>query len=339
LNPAAKSLLIQGDARRLPLAAGSVHCCVTSPPYWSLRDYGLEPTVWGGDDSCAHEWASEEVVRELRRGVNLANSVHCTRGGAKKAAKVGWQRFERGTCVRCGAWRGCLGLEPTPELYIAHLVLIFREVRRVLRDDGTLFLNIGDSYAAGGKGGGGSFMDERRDGAWQKQSSLNGWKSAPPGLKGKDLVGIPWMLAFALRADGWYLRQDIIWSKPNPMPESVTDRCTKAHEYLFLLTKAPRYFYDADAIREPVTSTGGASFGKQNHDATGTGAQSRALDSPAERNHPLGRNKRSVWHISTQSFPEAHFATYPVKLVLPCIRAGTARFTVRDERRGRTACR
>jgi len=154
-------------------------------------------------------------------------------------------------------------------------------------------------------------------------------------MKHKDLIGIPWMLAFALREDGWYLRQDIIWAKPNPMPESVTDRCTKAHEYLFLLTKSPRYFYDADAIREPVTSTGGASFGPQTkkvdrvdagHGRSPTGdlVQSRALSDPAERNHPLGRNKRSVWTIPTQSYHGAHFATFPERLVEPCIKAGTS---------------
>jgi DNA modification methylase len=149
---------------------------------------------------------------------------------------------------------GQIGLERSPDAYVAELVAVFDEVRCVLKDTGTVWLNIGDSYAAGGKGGGGSFMAQRREAAWQKQSTLNGWRRQPEGLKEKDLVGIPWRVAFALQADGWYLRSDIIWSKPNPMPESVTDRPTKAHEYLFLLSKQERYHYDAQAIAEPVSA-------------------------------------------------------------------------------------
>ena len=152
-------------------------------------------------------------------------------------------------------WVGGLGTEPTPEMYVAHLVQVFREVRRVLRTDGTCWLNLGDSYAAGGHGGGGSFMEMRGGdgsegaGAWAHRKAKKGWRRQPPGMKAKDLVGIPWMVAFALRADGWYLRSDLIWAKPNPMPESVQDRPTRAHEYVFLLTKAARYYYDAAAIR------------------------------------------------------------------------------------------
>ena len=146
-----------------------------------------------------------------------------------------------------------VGLEPTPGEYIDALVGVFREVRRVLKTRGTVWLNLGDGYAAGGKGGGGSFMAERREAAWQKRSTLNGWRRQPEGCKEKDLLGIPWAVAFALRDDGWYLRSDIIWSKPNPMPESITDRPTKSHEYLFLLSKSARYHYDAAAIAEPVS--------------------------------------------------------------------------------------
>lgn len=383
-------ILIQGDARRIPLADRSVHCVVTSPPYWSLRDYGLAPSVWGGEELYQHDFTSEVVERENRRGLGLADSPACTRSGAKKIATVGWQKFTHGFCRKCGAWFGCLGLEPTPELFIEHQVLIFREVRRVLRDDGTLWLNIGDCYNAsngGTKNGIGEAygrspdkpghdrdcrvatavkrnLVKRRAGNDcdpKRGAAANGqpMHASAPNLKPKDLVGIPWMLAFALRADGWYLRQENIWHKPNPMPESVTDRCTKSHEQVFLLTKSPRYFYDADAIREPVTSTGGASFGPQtkikvpNGWDTGKGGhgsfhregrgateykrlddghihvdgvevQSRKLESADQRNHPLGRNKRSVWTIATQAFPEAHFATFPVKLVNPCIQAGTS---------------
>lgn len=193
------ALIIKGDCLKVMagLPDGSIHCCVTSPPYWGLRDYGVD---------------------------------------------------------------GQIGLESTPEAYVARMVEVFREVRRVLRDDGTLWLNLGDSYAAGGTGGssmksslkyGGRVDHPNR--AKVKQSVLNSGatsRSAPDGLKPKDLVGIPWRVAFALQADGWWLRQDIIWHKPNPMPESVRDRCTKAHEYVFLLTKSERYYYDADAVSE-----------------------------------------------------------------------------------------
>jgi DNA modification methylase len=320
----ARQILIQADARRLPLADCGVHCCITSPPYWSLRDYGVAPSVWSGRAACEHEW-TDPITNNATNHTDKRRWQH-TRNGRDELQptekRVAWLRTpvnQGSICQKCGAWFGCLGLEPTAELYIAHVVQIFREVRRVLRDDGTLWLNIGDSYNGTGRGGGTAAIAGTLS---YRDKSQGGLRAV--GSKSKDLIGIPWMLAFALRADGWYLRQDIIWAKPNPMPESVTDRCTKSHEYLFLLTKSARYFYDADAIREPVTSTGGASFGKQNHDATGTMAQSRALASPAERNHPLGRNKRSVWFISTQSFPEAHFATYPVKLVTPCILAGTS---------------
>ena len=189
-----------------------------------------------------------------------------------------------------------IGQEQTVQQYIDNLVGVFRQVWRVLVKDGTAWLNLGDTYAK---------------------------KPCPrAGVKKGDLVGVPWRVALALQADGWYLRSDIIWHKPNPKPESVKDRPTKAHEYLFLLSKQERYHYDIDALREPVTSTGGASFGKQRHSTNGTGAQSRRLQSASQRNHPLGKNKRSVWKIPVRSFPGAHFAVFPKELVRPCILAG-----------------
>ena len=230
---------------------------------------------------------------------------------------------------------GQLGLEPTPEEYVANLVAVFREVWRVLRDDGTLWLNLGDSYAnlRGGKEPG-LYEDKRNDAAtWQARVSI-----LPPGLKPKDLVGIPWRVAFALQADGWYLRSDIIWSKPNPMPESVTDRPTKAHEYVFLLTKAARYYYDAEAVKEAHTKTGSPAHltgGRGERAGTRDGLRGTVVGRNRDFEqhghqvghsgdaYPLnGRNKRDVWTIATQPYPEAHFATYPEKLVEPCVLAG-----------------
>lgn len=190
-----------------------------------------------------------------------------------------------------------IGQEQTPQEYVKNLIQVFRAVHRVLRDDGTLWLNLGDTY-----------LDRRLPDSC---------------LKPKDLIGLPWRVAFNLIAEGWYLRSDIIWHKPDARPEgTVADRPTKSHEYLFLLSKCAQYYYDVDAIRDPVTSSGGACFGKQRHDATGTKAQQRRLKSPEERNHPKGKNKRSVWTVATANFHGAHFAVFPEKLIRPCILAG-----------------
>jgi DNA modification methylase len=309
--------LLIGDCReRLrELAAESVHTCVTSPPYFGLRDYGVD---------------------------------------------------------------GQIGLEDTPDAFVAQMVEVFREVRRVLREDGTLWLNLGDSYAGSGRGNGsegskqrtntGSLIEPTNRGSTlaaglheavrQDGGIGHAWVKPPQGLKAKDLIGIPWRVAFALQADGWYLRQDIIWSKPNPMPESVRDRCTKAHEYLFLLSKGPRYHFDQDAIAEGLAEasisrlaqdvesqrgsarvpgkTNGAmkAVGKGNRKTFrggGVYTQGRSFDNDAEPcNDSVGnepnetgkRNRRSVWTVATRPFKEAHFATYPPELIEPCILAG-----------------
>jgi DNA modification methylase len=221
-----------------------------------------------------------------------------------------------------------IGLEQTPDAFVAELVAVFREVRRVLRDDGTLWLNLGDSYyntnpGSGGKcvlpGAGKSMTEGRYHNAVRDFSNTN--------LKPKDLIGIPWRVAFALQADGWYLRQDIIWHKPNPMPESVKDRCTKAHEYIFLLSKSDRYYYDADAIREPHESLE-ATARRTNQHNKGTKYEARpdmgSGDGRARTDlfHENGRNKRSVWTVTPQPFKGAHFATFPPALIEPCILAG-----------------
>ena len=225
--------------------------CVTSPPYFGLRDYGHE---------------------------------------------------------------GQLGLEETPEDYIKAMVEVFRCVWDVLEDNGTLWLNIGDSYAGSGKGPAGNLgaSNDERNMTHTKSSSL-----VPKNCKPKDLIGIPWLLAFALRADGWYLRQDIIWHKPNPMPESVTDRCTKAHEYIFLMSKSPKYYYDADALKEPVEN-----MGKPRKFRDGDPSATLRNDDGRMYIPKEDRNKRSVWTVNTKPYAGAHFAVFPTELIEPCILAG-----------------
>jgi DNA modification methylase len=225
---------------------------------------------------------------------------------------------------------GQIGLEETPEAYVSALVDVFREVRRVLRDDGTVWLNLGDSYNGGGTST--QIVDSSiREST--RSEALTGGKIPPQGaaprvksLKPKDLIGIPWRVAFALQADGWYLRQDIIWHKPNPMPESVTDRCTKAHEYIFLLTKSARYYYDAEAVKESTSREykDGEDFGgfaKKDRLKSVVANQSHA-PSMINANLPTSRNRRSVWTISARPYKHAHFATFPKKLIEPCILAG-----------------
>jgi DNA modification methylase len=251
--------------------------------------------------------------------------------------RVGQNHYERSAsipyrdlCGKCGARRvdGQIGLEPTPDAFVAEMVRVFREVRRVLRDDGTLWLNLGSSYAGSGKGGnpdGSEWSGFVGNKARERTAKANG-RVGLGDFKPKDLIPIPWMVAMALQQDGWWLRADLIWSKPNPMPESVADRPTKSHEYLFLLSKSERYFWDGEAVREK------AEYGRRDwkddhykngdirihHKGTTTGGDPEA-----------GRNLRSVWTIPTESFIGAHFATFPRRLVEPCIRAGTS---------GRGAC-
>ena len=480
--------LFVGDALEVlqGMPAESVHCCVTSPPYFGLRDYGTG--TWdGGDAECDHK-------------------MPATGGNPEQGPNKGNNNFEampfKDVCGKCGATRvdQQLGLEPTPDQYVASMVNVFREVKRVLRSDGTLFLNIGDSYASSAlpmqrvrnddsgtrsgegdvrevlppngaptlersqpgtraregadlspyaqgaaerehhptstgyakpdsrdarievpvlRGDGAGVPDDRPRPERREQGQEDGSTpalqddsgrglsdgplpnpllelqlgEAPPGdlspygaLKQKDLVGIPWMLAFALRADGWYLRADIIWAKSNPMPESVTDRPTKAHEYLFLLTKSSRYFYDADAIREPfnpdgravthvegrngsvqhrngerwperpqqvrarelfaqagltedhlaaIRAVGTTDVGKAKITQSGSGHNTPEMQRLADEAKAAlggyyrefltptsGRNKRSVWEIATEAYPDAHFATFPQALVEPCVKAG-----------------
>ena len=253
--------LIQGDCLDVlkALPDQSVQCCVTSPPYYGLRDYGT--AKWqGGDPECSHK-------RETKVSA-------CGETGSDNVSGGIGDAIQKTVCAYCGAIRidDQIGLEQTPDEYVAKLVMVFREVRRVLRDDGTLWLNLGDSYI-GGKGKSGSRGADIQETRYDNGKTLNrGYQTMGEhgitkptddrkmlrkfGIKPKDLIGIPWMVAFALRADGWYLRQDIIWHKPNPMPESVKDRCTKSHEYIFLLAKSQKYYYDYEAVLEPANYDG-----------------------------------------------------------------------------------
>lgn len=300
------------------LPSDSIQCVVTSPPYWGLRAYGTNPQIWDGSSECEHEWGSELPCHHPGQ---VEQSKWKTAEAAGRGQTAGSGQF----CQLCSAWKGELGLEPTPELYVQHMVEVFREVRRVLRPDGTLWLNVGDSYY-GAKGSNGSSKARRtaKDRGYTQSGGTVLMDTRPldlpqVGLKPKDLVGIPWMLAFALRADGWYLRQDIIWSKPNPMPESVTDRCTKAHEYVFLLAKSERYYYDAGAVGEKTGRSGGRprQFGATNQEGT----LRQDIGNTFVDNGT--RNRRSVWTVPTKPYRGAHFAVMPEKLVEPCILAGS----------------
>ena len=324
-----RAWIINGNALRLPLADCSVQCVVTSPPYWGLRDYGVKPSVWGGDAGCAHEWGAHNRTAH-------ANAVHGPNSKGKNGNRYSCETKTTGPfCTKCGAWFGCHGLEPTPDLYVQHEVMIFREVRRVLRDDGIAWINLGDSYNAYNENAGPGSFKAGSACDTERPHLPSGHGLRTKSLKPKDLVGIPWRVAFALQDDGWYLRQDIIWHKPSPMPESVTDRCTKAHEYIFLVAKSERYYYDAEAIREPFSEEGmkRQQYGyremyggiiEANGHVERRGHDDAKSYVSSDFDVSRGRNKRTVWTIPSQSYTGTHFATFPEKLVEPCILAGTS---------------
>lgn len=379
-----ESQIIYGDCleklKELPDAIAD--CCVTSPPYYGLRDYGTAQWI-GGDPNCPHKGKPFAIRANINANWNGGNDV--------KNKKI-YEPFKK-VCPLCGAVREDkqIGLEESPEEYVQKLVAVFREVKRVLKDDGTLWLNIGDSYAGGqGRWGGLNKLSGKQNtnvGSLGQIPKYSRWEHDV--IKQKDLIGIPWMLAFALRADGWYLRQDIIWAKPNPMPESVKDRCVKSHEYIFLLSKQKKYYFDYEAIQEEAkwkddkratqgriaydgkrtegtdkhaqqsfvafsrkkkSDSNGISFGGQKygdnadkHFRTYSGKEwtpqtkYKNLEYNGQQNHTMHerraeglpdeeyvvRNKRDVWSVSVQPIREAHFATFPEKLIEPCILAGS----------------
>ena len=301
--------LLCGDAieKLQTLPDNSINTCVTSPPYYGLRDYGTGTWV-GGDPSCPH-YRRSKLIKE-HTGTGHANTFEESGGIGDAIYKT--------TCPLCGATRtdNQIGLEDTPEKYINRLVEVFREVRRVLCDDGVLWVNIGDSYSGSGKGSKGKISRDCQD-----MSKIGKGGNVPVGTKPKDLIGIPWMLAFALRADGWYLRQDIIWAKNNPMPESVKDRCTRSHEYIFMLTKKRKYWFDHEAIQEPANTYDEYIRDRDHTKLNNTPGRTRMAG--LKRCNYKTRNKRDVWRVSVcSSVKEAHFAVFPKELIEPCILAG-----------------
>jgi DNA modification methylase len=286
----------------------SVHCCVTSPPYWGLRDYLLEPVYWP-----AVSYSPMPGLPEI--------------------------------CIPEG--RANLGLESDLWAFVGHMVAIFREVYRILRPDGTLWLNLGDTYITSPPGNNGKH-NNLGDGAYKRQQDrqlshgedMKAIYQKPKELKMKDLAGIPWRIAYALQADRWYLRSDVIWHKPNPMPESVTDRPAKAHEYVFLLSKSERYFYDAEAIKEPTVRPGDVqTFGGEKARAGQINGGDPRNGHRTDDNSQWGkdyetkeaRNRRTVWTVATQPYAAAHFATFPPKLIEPMILASTSEYGVCGE--------
>ena len=288
----------------------SARTCVTSPPYYGLRDYGTATWV-GGDPNCNHRRDSKVKPENCNTGHKNHDEMYGVGDAIYKTV-----------CPKCGAVRqdSQIGLEETPEEYIESLVSVFRSVRDVLTDDGTLWVNLGDSYYNYRPGKGQSYPKQSVSKTKQDlPDECNKRGNKLDGLKEKDLIGIPWLFAFAMRADGWYLRQDIIWHKPNPMPESVRDRCTKSHEYIFLFSKNKKYYYNNEAIKEPAKDWGTRDRTNGKYHNEGTGLQPH---SGLTKSYPT-KNKRSVWSVTVKPYKEAHFATYPPDLIEPCIKAGS----------------
>lgn len=343
--------LVNGSASHIPLKDGSVQCCVTSPPYYGLRKYdgrqgiewpavtyrpmpGLpEMTIPGCDPACKHEWGETQphTSRHRHTPENTGKQAHYVAGGGVPTSRGNW-------CQLCGGWRGDLGLEPTPEMYVGHLVLVFREVWRALREDGVLWLNLGDSFSSiGHKKSNSGYGTTGLAGGIAQEHTILRHENNGPGYKHKDLMGIPWRVAFALQADGWYLRSDIIWAKGlsfcpsysgSVMPESVTDRPTKAAEYIFLLAKQERYYYDAVAVREDFADERMGRDGSRLESVRNVGGRTDGYTKPNSIDPSAngGRNLRSVWAINPRPYPGSHYAVFPPDLIEPMILASTSEY-------------
>lgn len=304
--------ILIGDNRQTleSLPDQSIQTVVTSPPYWGLRDYGTANWT-GGDESCEH-------IKDPSKTKKFGNDEFNKNRPSREATKLPGYYY-KDFCESCGATfeDNQIGLEQSPDDFIEQLCVVFDEVWRVLKDDGTIWVNLGDSYAGNSSrasNNGRAGFGNEREGVFLKTGE---------GLKHKDLVGIPWRFAFAMQARGWYLRSDIIWHKPNPMPESVTDRPTKAHEYIFLMTKSPRYYYDHEAIKEDAiwAEEKRAGQGRLHYDGKRQGEKGTGQENFVSIVDK--KNKRSVWQVNVKGYKEAHFATYPTELIEPCVLAGS----------------
>lgn len=300
------------------LPENSIHCCITSPPYWGIRDYSIEPSLWDGDSTCKHEWNVSRAIPPT----NNAKYGGDNRNICVKVAGNG-RAPEAYHCTKCNGWLGCLGFEATVSKYVDHLTQILDEVKRVLRKDGTLWLVLGDCYAGSG-GPGGDFRDGKKGDTYLRSYNRN-----TEGLKPKDLVGVPWRVALALQEKGWYLRKDIIWSKPSSVPDPVHDRPTSSHEYIFLLSKAPIYFFDIYAY-STTTKPGSIRRGQSVYNSR----KAKEINTLTHRKSlPIGiripkpySNLRSVWTIQPSCINDAHPAPFPSALVLPCLQAATSEY-------------
>lgn len=315
-----RTRILVGDVRRVlaTLPAKSVHCIVTSPPYWGLRDYKVPPSVWGGDSACDHEWGATQRAP-------WANDVPGPNSGGKNA---GFRNHIKDTgpfCAKCGAWRGCLGLEPTVELFLDNLVAVFRDCWRVLRDDGTLWLNIGDSYAGSGRGptgANGIGQHERRQGFHSPGASH--------GVRAKSMMLIPERLLLALQADGWIVRDKVVWHKTSAMPENVRDRCSDAWEPVYQLTKRGRYFADMEAVKQPPSASTAARayLGQRPLTPKQAGFQANGFHQASESLSVYDRasaNLRNVWSLGPEPLRDIdHYAAFPTELPRRCIKIGTS---------------
>jgi DNA modification methylase len=313
--------VLRGNCREVlqTIEPESVQCCVTSPPYFGLRLYeGNQACVWGGEIGCQHEF---EELEPISCGSGKLGDKSGLGGGQRTQEEFRFYGIKHGFCRLCGAWFGNYGNEPTLAQYIANTVMIFREVRRVLRDNGVLFLNVGDSFFGDSPvRGKASEQFDRMHNSVLKRSAGGTRRSAvrEGGLKPKDLMMVPARIAIALQDDGWYLRQDIIWQKTNPMPSSVKDRPATSHEHIFLLSKSRNYYFDSVAIMEPSTAAGMARATRNWHGTEVDGRAVKTMGTCGEM-----RNSRSVWTFATKGYPGAHFACFPPELPRRCIMAGS----------------
>ena len=362
MEPLPLNQVLCGDNREIlpTLPCDSVDLCVTSPPYWGLRDYGGGSQIWSGDSNCEHEWVITPPPRQRSESdIKDLNSKQATMRGTNYDSQPG------NICIKCGAWRGSLGLEPHPQMFIDHLVEICREVKRVLKPSGCFWLNLGDSYGTHGSGSKKHPHNFRKPEVAAKEG-IGTLKKPTIGfsekfIMEKNLLGIPWRVATALQEDGWILRNCVIWFKPNHMPESVRDRLTKSYEFFFFFVKQRKYYFNLDAIREPIQTETEARYksaisepkektthkGDQNY--LGAGSQIRkeravlgakeytkhevaterignfSYDDPLHNKayHENGKNPGDFWEVNTQPFPGSHFAVFPPELIEPIIKSSS----------------